>query len=162
MVRAPQVLRTREHPMGVPQSDGGLSATVTRANAIIVNCVRVANAAHMRGGNFVFESPVSRGADSPFAIEGTSKHVDMSTHNDLARLAATAGVGRIFFDQYVFGAPTPRQHKLSPKSNYWRTYSHDSARGFAGTLQARTILSSARLPTARPSALKRFSITQPK
>eukprot|EP00965_Chrysotila_dentata_P072038 2379743-Pleurochrysis_carterae.AAC.2 len=30
----------------------------------------------------------------------------MSTHDDLARMAATAGVGRIFFDQCVFGAPT--------------------------------------------------------
>eukprot|EP00965_Chrysotila_dentata_P250271 6209358-Pleurochrysis_carterae.AAC.2 len=28
---APQVLRTRKHPMGVPQSDGGLPATVIRA-----------------------------------------------------------------------------------------------------------------------------------
>eukprot|EP00965_Chrysotila_dentata_P003430 111585-Pleurochrysis_carterae.AAC.1 len=32
----------------------------------------------------------------------------MSTHTDLARLAATAGVGRICFDQCVFGAPTPK------------------------------------------------------
>eukprot|EP00965_Chrysotila_dentata_P083196 2744954-Pleurochrysis_carterae.AAC.1 len=32
----------------------------------------------------------------------------MSTHEDLARMAATAGVGRIFFDQCVFGAPTPK------------------------------------------------------
>eukprot|EP00965_Chrysotila_dentata_P161265 5325411-Pleurochrysis_carterae.AAC.1 len=58
---APQVLRTRENPMGVPQSDGGLPATVTRANAIVKNCVRVADAAHKHGGNFIFESPVSRG-----------------------------------------------------------------------------------------------------
>eukprot|EP00965_Chrysotila_dentata_P175828 5803901-Pleurochrysis_carterae.AAC.1 len=36
----------------------------------------------------------------------------MSTHTDLARLAATAGVGRIFFDQCVFGAPTPKATQL--------------------------------------------------
>eukprot|EP00965_Chrysotila_dentata_P106598 3520988-Pleurochrysis_carterae.AAC.1 len=36
---APQVLRTRKHPMGVPQSDGGLPATVIRENAIVANCV---------------------------------------------------------------------------------------------------------------------------
>eukprot|EP00965_Chrysotila_dentata_P039533 1314127-Pleurochrysis_carterae.AAC.1 len=62
--------------MGVPQSDGGLPATVMRANAIVANCVRIAKAAHARDGNFVFESPVSRGADSRFAIEGKSEHAD--------------------------------------------------------------------------------------
>eukprot|EP00965_Chrysotila_dentata_P193779 6175955-Pleurochrysis_carterae.AAC.6 len=103
---APQLLRTREHPIGVRQSDCGLPATVTRADAIVANCV--ANAAHMRGGNFVLESPVSRGADSRFAIEDKSEHVDMSNHDDLARLAATAGVGRIFFAQCVFGASAPK------------------------------------------------------
>eukprot|EP00965_Chrysotila_dentata_P082631 2726890-Pleurochrysis_carterae.AAC.1 len=48
---------------------------------------------YMRGDNFVFKSPVSRGADSRFAIEGKSKHVDMLTHNELARLSAVAEVG---------------------------------------------------------------------
>eukprot|EP00965_Chrysotila_dentata_P128405 4245746-Pleurochrysis_carterae.AAC.1 len=52
----------------------------------------------MRSGNLVFESPVSRGANSRFAIVGKNEHVDMSTHDDLARLAATAKVGRICFD----------------------------------------------------------------
>eukprot|EP00965_Chrysotila_dentata_P168631 5569063-Pleurochrysis_carterae.AAC.1 len=85
--------------MGVPQSDGGLPATVMRANAIVANCVRIAKAAHARGGNFVFESPVSREANSRFAIEGKSEHADMSTHTDLAQLATTKGVGRIYFDQ---------------------------------------------------------------
>eukprot|EP00965_Chrysotila_dentata_P024510 811097-Pleurochrysis_carterae.AAC.1 len=89
--------------MGVPQSDGGLPATVIRAaNAIVANCMRDANAAHMQSGNFVFAPPVSRGANSCFAIEGKSEHADMSTHDDLsARLAATARVRRIFFDQSV-------------------------------------------------------------
>eukprot|EP00965_Chrysotila_dentata_P082013 2706777-Pleurochrysis_carterae.AAC.1 len=36
----------------------------------------------------------------------------MSTHEDLARLAATAGVGRIFFHQCVFGAPTPKTTQI--------------------------------------------------
>ena len=98
--------------MGIPQSDGGLPATVIRANAIVTNCVRVAEATHMRGGNFVFESPVSRGSESRFAIDGKGEHADMSTHSDLARLAATAGVDRIFFDQCVFGAPTPKATQL--------------------------------------------------
>eukprot|EP00965_Chrysotila_dentata_P169105 5583951-Pleurochrysis_carterae.AAC.1 len=89
---APQVLRTREQPMGVPQSDGGLPATVIRPNAIVTNCVRIAKAAHDNNGDFVFESPVSRGADSRFAIEDKSEHADMSTHKDLAQLAATKGV----------------------------------------------------------------------
>eukprot|EP00965_Chrysotila_dentata_P132909 4394600-Pleurochrysis_carterae.AAC.1 len=96
---APQVLRTREHPMGVPQSDGGLPTTVIRANAIVANCVRIAKATHARGENFVFESPVPRGANSRFASEGKSDHADMSTHKDLAQLATTKGVGRIYFDQ---------------------------------------------------------------
>eukprot|EP00965_Chrysotila_dentata_P033067 1101448-Pleurochrysis_carterae.AAC.2 len=66
----------------------------------------------MRSGNFVFESSVSRGVSSRFAIEGKSEHADMSTHDDLACLAATAGVGRIFFDQCVFGAPTSKATQL--------------------------------------------------
>eukprot|EP00965_Chrysotila_dentata_P050340 1667728-Pleurochrysis_carterae.AAC.1 len=36
----------------------------------------------------------------------------MSTHRDLAQLAATKGVGRMFFDQCVFGAPTPKATQL--------------------------------------------------
>eukprot|EP00965_Chrysotila_dentata_P098251 3248351-Pleurochrysis_carterae.AAC.1 len=36
----------------------------------------------------------------------------MSTHDDLARLAASTGVGRIFFDQCVFGASTPKATQL--------------------------------------------------
>eukprot|EP00965_Chrysotila_dentata_P067117 2221425-Pleurochrysis_carterae.AAC.1 len=50
----------------------------------------------------------------------------MSTHKDLALLAATNGVGRILFDQCIFGAPTPKatqliasealmKHQLSPR-----------------------------------------------
>eukprot|EP00965_Chrysotila_dentata_P200167 6179842-Pleurochrysis_carterae.AAC.3 len=68
--------------------------------------------AYMRSGNCIFESPVSRGADSRFAIDGKNKHVDMSTHDDLSRLASTAGVGGIFFDQCIFGAPTPKTTQL--------------------------------------------------
>eukprot|EP00965_Chrysotila_dentata_P043648 1451272-Pleurochrysis_carterae.AAC.1 len=67
----------------------------------------------MHGGSFIFElSPVSRGADSRFAIEGKSEHADMSTHGDLARLAASEGVDRIVFDQCIFGAPTPKTTQL--------------------------------------------------
>eukprot|EP00965_Chrysotila_dentata_P002171 71437-Pleurochrysis_carterae.AAC.2 len=90
---APQVLCTLEHPMGVPQSDGGLLATMTHANANGANCVRIANAAHMRSSNFVFESPVLRGAKGRFAIEGKSEHVDMSTDDDTAMPVAAASVG---------------------------------------------------------------------
>eukprot|EP00965_Chrysotila_dentata_P000123 4248-Pleurochrysis_carterae.AAC.1 len=77
--------------MGVPQSDGGLPTTVLRANAIVSSCVRIAEITHMHGGSFIFESPESRGAHSRFAIEGKNEHADMSTHDDLARLAASTG-----------------------------------------------------------------------
>eukprot|EP00965_Chrysotila_dentata_P064557 2140604-Pleurochrysis_carterae.AAC.1 len=70
--------------MGVPQPGGGLPATVVRANALVANCVRIAEATHARGGPFGFESPVFRGPQSLFAIEGKGKHVDMSTNLDLA------------------------------------------------------------------------------
>eukprot|EP00965_Chrysotila_dentata_P044723 1486827-Pleurochrysis_carterae.AAC.1 len=70
--------------MGVPQPGGGLSATVMRANALVTNCVRIAEVTHTRGGHFAFESPVSRGTHSRFAIEGKGENVDMSTHFDLA------------------------------------------------------------------------------
>eukprot|EP00965_Chrysotila_dentata_P069947 2310178-Pleurochrysis_carterae.AAC.1 len=35
-------------PMGIPQPGGGLPATVLRANALIANCVRIAEATHTR------------------------------------------------------------------------------------------------------------------
>eukprot|EP00965_Chrysotila_dentata_P203485 6181747-Pleurochrysis_carterae.AAC.1 len=91
---APQVLRTNVHPMGKPQPDGGLPATVVPANAIVTNCVRIATAAQSHGGQFVFESPVGRGTNSRFAMDGKNEHVDMSTHHDLAKLADMQGVGR--------------------------------------------------------------------
>eukprot|EP00965_Chrysotila_dentata_P124368 4111143-Pleurochrysis_carterae.AAC.1 len=60
--------------MGVPQPGGGLPATGTRANALVSNCVRIAEATHTRGGHFAFETPVSRGTQSRFAIEGKGEH----------------------------------------------------------------------------------------
>eukprot|EP00965_Chrysotila_dentata_P221691 6192520-Pleurochrysis_carterae.AAC.1 len=42
--------------------------------------------------------------ESQCAMDGKSEHVDMSTHNDLTRLASMERVGRIYFDQCVFGA----------------------------------------------------------
>eukprot|EP00965_Chrysotila_dentata_P036860 1226810-Pleurochrysis_carterae.AAC.1 len=36
--------------MGVPQSDGGLPATMLRANAIVSSCARIAEIVHMHGG----------------------------------------------------------------------------------------------------------------
>eukprot|EP00965_Chrysotila_dentata_P201799 6180759-Pleurochrysis_carterae.AAC.2 len=65
-------------------------------------------AAHKRGGNFIFESPVSRGANSRFAMEGKTEHVDMSTHNDMIKLTSATNAGRIFFDQCAFGASSPK------------------------------------------------------
>eukprot|EP00965_Chrysotila_dentata_P215210 6188633-Pleurochrysis_carterae.AAC.2 len=64
----------------------------------------------------MFESLVSRGKGSRFAIEGKREHVDMSTHKDLARLTSAEGVGRIFFDQCVFGAPTPKTSQIIASS----------------------------------------------
>eukprot|EP00965_Chrysotila_dentata_P205069 6182724-Pleurochrysis_carterae.AAC.1 len=93
--------------MGVPQTDGGLPATVMRAKAIVSNCVRVAMTAHKQGGSFIFESPMTRGQTSRFAIEGKAENVDMSTHEDMVRLTSMTGAGRIFFDQCVFGTPSP-------------------------------------------------------
>eukprot|EP00965_Chrysotila_dentata_P102243 3375908-Pleurochrysis_carterae.AAC.1 len=98
--------------MGVPQQDGGLPATVVRANATVNDCVRVAIAARSHGGQFVIESPVGKGANSRFAMDGKNEHVDMSTHQDLAKLADMHGVGRVYFDQYVFGASSSKSTQL--------------------------------------------------
>eukprot|EP00965_Chrysotila_dentata_P149955 4952295-Pleurochrysis_carterae.AAC.1 len=93
--------------MGVPQSDGRLPATVIRANAIVTYCVRIAKAAHANNGDFVFELPLSRGADSRFAIEEKSEHVDMaSTHKEFAQLAATKELDASFSTS----ASSARQH----------------------------------------------------
>eukprot|EP00965_Chrysotila_dentata_P169450 5595105-Pleurochrysis_carterae.AAC.1 len=98
--------------MGVPRQDGGLPAIVVRANTIVKNCVRIAIAARSHGGHFVFESPVGRGANSRFAMDGKNEHVDMSPHHDLAKLADMQGVGRIYFDQCVFGASSSKTTQL--------------------------------------------------
>eukprot|EP00965_Chrysotila_dentata_P137043 4533169-Pleurochrysis_carterae.AAC.1 len=39
----------------------------------------------------------------------------MSTHSDLARLAATAGVYRNFFDQCTFGASSPKTQLIADR-----------------------------------------------
>eukprot|EP00965_Chrysotila_dentata_P102242 3375907-Pleurochrysis_carterae.AAC.1 len=129
--------------MGVPQQDGGLPATVVRANIMVKNCVRVAIAVRSHGGQFVFESPVGRGANSRFAMNGKNEHVDMSTHNDLAKLADMHGVGRVYFDQCVFGASSSKTTQLIANAELLSQLKPRFAEKFCPhPHQARTVLSS--------------------
>eukprot|EP00965_Chrysotila_dentata_P013874 460170-Pleurochrysis_carterae.AAC.1 len=77
--------------MVVPQPDGHLPAAVIRANAVVDTCVQAARAVLTHGGDFCFESPVSRGAGSRFAIPGKAEHVGMTTHVALKALASLPG-----------------------------------------------------------------------
>eukprot|EP00965_Chrysotila_dentata_P080096 2643000-Pleurochrysis_carterae.AAC.1 len=45
-------------------------------------------------------------------MDGKNEHVDMSTHHDLAKLAQMHGVGRVYFDQCVFGASSSKTTQL--------------------------------------------------
>eukprot|EP00965_Chrysotila_dentata_P096542 3190201-Pleurochrysis_carterae.AAC.1 len=45
-------------------------------------------------------------------MDGKNEHVDMSTHRDLAKLANMHGVGRVYFDQCVFGASSSKTTQL--------------------------------------------------
>eukprot|EP00965_Chrysotila_dentata_P116832 3861556-Pleurochrysis_carterae.AAC.1 len=83
----------------------------------------------------------------------------MSTHHDLAKLADTQGVGRVYFDQCVFGASSS---KTTNKQNFCRSSSLDSHKSFAHTHQARTVLSSERSQMANPTAPEPHSRIQMK
>eukprot|EP00965_Chrysotila_dentata_P025314 841436-Pleurochrysis_carterae.AAC.1 len=46
-------------------------------------------------------------------MDGKNEHVDISTHHDLAKLLADMqGVGRVYFDQCVFGASSSKITQL--------------------------------------------------
>eukprot|EP00965_Chrysotila_dentata_P118878 3931174-Pleurochrysis_carterae.AAC.1 len=45
-------------------------------------------------------------------MDNKNEHVDMSTHQDLAKLADMPGVGRVYFDQCVFGASSLKTPQL--------------------------------------------------
>eukprot|EP00965_Chrysotila_dentata_P216103 6189174-Pleurochrysis_carterae.AAC.3 len=93
---------------------------------MVANCVQIANAAHMRNNNFVFKSQVSRGAEFRFAIEGKASMQTCrrtTTSHALQRWLVMAGVGRIiFFDQCVFGAPTPKATQFIARDELLSTH----------------------------------------
>eukprot|EP00965_Chrysotila_dentata_P043633 1450677-Pleurochrysis_carterae.AAC.3 len=118
---------TDAHPMGVPQPGGGLPATVVRANAIAANCTGHASRTRhtpVEDTSCCFESLVARGASSRFAIEGKGEHVYISTHDDPSQLASADGVGCIYFDQFMFGAPSPRTTQLIASRELLALLSH--------------------------------------
>eukprot|EP00965_Chrysotila_dentata_P016261 537738-Pleurochrysis_carterae.AAC.1 len=45
-------------------------------------------------------------------MDGKNEHVNMSTHHDLAKLAHMHGVGRVYFEQCVFGASSSKTTQL--------------------------------------------------
>eukprot|EP00965_Chrysotila_dentata_P248903 6208603-Pleurochrysis_carterae.AAC.1 len=45
-------------------------------------------------------------------MDGTNERVDMSMHHDPAKLAQMHGVGRVYFDQCVFGASSSKTTQL--------------------------------------------------
>ena len=63
------------------------------------NAIEVVDAACEHGANAMFESPVSRDANSPHAINGREDHASMWSFPALGRLVARRKMSGVAFDQ---------------------------------------------------------------
>ena len=92
----PDVLRRLpHHAEGIPREDRTLPKKVTLANTMLDNAIEVVDAACEHGADAMFESPVSRDANSPHAINGREDHASMWSYPALGRLAARRGMSGV-------------------------------------------------------------------
>ena len=73
-----------DETLGIKRADGSLPDAVATANLVAENMATVARAALERGKLFAYESPVSRAADSQFALKGREDHAEKHAHRDLS------------------------------------------------------------------------------
>ena len=93
-----------DETLGIKRADGSLPDAVATANLVAENMATVARAALERGKLFAYESPVSRAADSQFALKGREDHAEMSTYPALKTLIDEFRLVRTTFDQCMLGS----------------------------------------------------------
>ena len=97
-----QPMRDTDNPLGFLRDDGTLPVKVSIANKVC-DCAAAACEAAFRNPNptagYIFEAPVARGKDSPFAIPGRENHVGVLDHPSVNTLRLNTGGSVINFDQ---------------------------------------------------------------
>ena len=84
----PVPIFTRDHPDGVPLSDGGMPDAVTHALKMISVGIAIASACLDHGGDVVSEHPVCRGKGSLYESKGFEQHssaFETTLYRDFAR-----------------------------------------------------------------------------
>ena len=100
------------HPKGIPDDQGRVSASVQRANRIAEHVIEIAEAALEHGGHVIFENPVSRNADSQFAIAGREDHAALWSLPAMIEFTRRNGMQPVYFDQCRTGASTMKTTQL--------------------------------------------------
>ena len=95
----PQPLRDCDNVLGIPLADGSLPSAAIAANAITDVACDAARACAAHGGHVVMESPVPRGAGSPFAIPDRERHASFWSHPSVITLVADLRLLTVIFDQ---------------------------------------------------------------
>ena len=100
----PVPIFTRDHPDGVPLSDGGMPDAVTHALKMISVGITIASACLDHGGDVVSEHPVCRGRGSLYESKGFEQHssaFETTLYRDFAR---KYGLQVVVTDQMCSGA----------------------------------------------------------
>ena len=92
-------LRDCNNRLGFTNTDGSLPTAVDTANKIADCAAAALQAAYDHGAGYIFEAPVSRGKDSPFAIPGRESHTGVLEHPSVDALRLGTGGSVINFDQ---------------------------------------------------------------
>ena len=104
--------RLPHHAAGIPDANGRLPLSVTRANFIAVHAIQIADACVAHGGSFIFENPVDRSEGSQFAIEGREDHASLWSLPAMSQFANRHGNHTVQFDQCRTGAATQKTTQL--------------------------------------------------
>ena len=113
----PPPLRNLTYPSGIPDASGNVPVSVTRANAIAKHAIAIATAVTGHGGRFIFENPVGRDANSPFAIAGREDHASLWKLPEMVAFSQRHGDLTVNFDQCRTGAATQKTTQLLCSAN---------------------------------------------
>ena len=108
----PPPLRTLAHPLGIPSGKGDLRPEVVEANAVAENGMHIIEAGLRHKVRVIIESPVGRGAGSPFSLPGRGNHASFWTHPAVINLMRKYGYSSICFDQCCTGALAVKSTQL--------------------------------------------------
>jgi hypothetical protein len=112
--------RDLSSPDGFVRDDGAIRSRAAEGNAVLQACLRIALAAASHNAAVAFESPVSRGAGTKYAISGREAHAAMWDTSFWRAFAAQVGDASVDFDQCLFSAGSRR--------NAWISQNHEHCR----------------------------------